>query len=67
MKLSSESQDILKGMAEDKVRLRSRATEKYYEQIFEEIEGAGRKEIKRGFTTCGQMTLCGDIRMKEMK
>ena len=30
---------------EDKLRLQSRATEKYYDQIF---EGVGRKGIRRG-------------------
>ena len=34
VKLFSERQEVLKGMVEDKIRLQSRATEKYYEQIF---------------------------------
>ena len=34
----SERQEALKAMVEDKIRLRGRATEKYYEHIF---EGAG--------------------------
>ena len=38
VKLSSERQEVLKGMVEDKIRLPSRTTEKYYDQIFEEME-----------------------------
>ena len=38
VKLLSEKQKILKGMVEDKIRLQSRAREKYYEQIFEEMK-----------------------------
>ena len=38
VKFSSERQEILKGMVEDKIRLQRRATEKYYEQIFEEMK-----------------------------
>ena len=34
VKLSSERQEVLKGTVEDKIRLQSSATEKYYEQIF---------------------------------
>ena len=36
--LLSERQEMLKGMVEDKIRLQSRATEKYYEQHFHEME-----------------------------
>ena len=38
VKLLSERQEVLKGMVEDKIRLQSRATEKYFEQIFEEMK-----------------------------
>ena len=38
MKLLSDRQEILKGMVEDKIRLPSRTTEKYFDQIFEEME-----------------------------
>ena len=48
MNLLSERQEIFRGMVGDKIRMQSRATEKYHEQIFEEIEGAGRTEIRRG-------------------
>ena len=37
VKSVSERQEILKGMAEDKMRLQRRATEKY-DQIFEEMK-----------------------------
>ena len=33
VKLLSERQDVLMGMVEDKIRLQSRATEKYYEVL----------------------------------
>ena len=38
VKLLSERQEMLKGMIEDKIRLQRRATEKYYEQIFEDMK-----------------------------
>ena len=38
VKQLSERREVLKGMVEDKIRLQSRATEKYYEQISEEME-----------------------------
>ena len=44
-KLLSERQEVLKGMVEDKIRLQSRATEKYYEQIFEEMKEVGREKV----------------------
>ena len=34
VKSSSERQEVLKGMVEDKIRLQSRATEKYYTSIW---------------------------------
>ena len=37
---------LLKGMVEDKVRLQSRATENYYEQIFEEMKELEEKKSK---------------------
>ena len=46
VKLLSERQEVLKGMVEDKIRLQSKATEKYYEQIFEEMKEAAREEVK---------------------
>ena len=38
VKLLSERQEVLNGMVEDKIRLQSRATDKYCEQIFEEMK-----------------------------
>ena len=38
LKLLSERQEVLKGMVEDKIRLQSRAAEKYCEQICEEMK-----------------------------
>ena len=46
VKLSSERQEVLKGMVEDKIRLLCRATEKYYEQIFEEMKELEEKKSK---------------------
>ena len=46
VKFSSERQEVLKGMVEDKIRLQSRATEKYYEQIFEEMKELEEKKSK---------------------
>ena len=46
VKLLSERQEVLKGMVEDKIRLQSRATEKYYEQIFEEMKELEEKKSK---------------------
>ena len=34
----SERQEIFRGMVEDKIRMQGRATEKYYDQIFEEMK-----------------------------
>ena len=34
----SERQEIIRGMLEDKFRMQSRATDKYYDQIFEEMK-----------------------------
>ena len=47
VKLLSERQEVLKGMVEDKVKLQSAATEKYYEQIFEQ-EGCKDLEAREG-------------------
>ena len=37
LKRPSERQEVLAGLVEDKIRLQSQATEKYYETIFEEL------------------------------
>ena len=44
VELLSERQETLKGMVRDKSRLQSRATEKYYDQIFEEMKGLEEKK-----------------------
>ena len=46
VKLLSERQEALKGMVEDKIRLQSRATEKYCEQMFEEMKELEDKKSK---------------------
>ena len=38
VKFLSERQELLKGMVQDKIRLQSRATEKSYDQILEEMK-----------------------------
>ena len=43
MKVLSKRQEIMRGMAEDKIWLQCRATEKYHDQIFEEM-----KELEEG-------------------
>ena len=42
----SERQEIFRGMVEDKIRMWSRATEKYYDQIFEEMKELEEKKSK---------------------
>ena len=44
VKLFSERQEVLNVMVEDKTRLQSEATEKYYETVFEEL---GELEVKK--------------------
>ena len=46
MKLVSERQDVLAGLVEDKIRLQRKATEKYYEMIFEEMRELEEKKSK---------------------
>ena len=42
----SERQEVLVGLVEDKSRLQSKATEKYYETIFEEMRELEEKKSK---------------------
>ena len=44
--LLSETQEISRGMADDKIWLQSRATEKNYQQIFEEMKKLEEKKPK---------------------
>ena len=53
----SERQDVLAGLVEDKIRLQRKATAKYHETIFEELEEKKSKEasgvsLKHSFLTC---------------
>ena len=47
VKLSSERQEVLGGLVADKSRLQSKATEKYYETIFEETRELEEKSQKK--------------------
>ena len=49
----SERQDTSKSTMEDKVKLQSRATGRYHDQIFEE-KGAVRTEVRRSSTMCAE-------------
>ena len=57
----------LKSMVEDKIRLQSRATEKYHEQIFEEMKELEKRNHKRLWNLCRKSKICGDVRMNAMK
>ena len=46
VKLLSERHEVLAGLVEDKIRLQSKATEKYYETIFEELRKLEEKKSK---------------------
>ena len=51
VKLLSERQEVLTGMVEDKIKLQSRATEKYYKQISEEMKELEEKTFKGSLVT----------------
>ena len=44
-KLVSERQEVLAGLMEDKIRIQSKATEKYNKTIVRGAEGVGREEV----------------------
>ena len=46
VKLLSERQEVLKGMVEDNIRLQSKATDKYDEQIFQEMKELDERKSK---------------------
>ena len=46
VKMLSERQEVLAGLVEDKIRIQSEATEKYYETIFEELRELEVKKSK---------------------
>ena len=64
MNLLCERQKMCKDMVEVKIKMQSKAAEKYYEQILCGDEGAGRKKVKKDFVASSEY---GDIRTKEMK
>ena len=66
----SERQEILKSPMEDKLKLQSRANERYHDQIFEEIKELEQKKSAEALLMVQKKArLCGDIRMEveEMK
>ena len=46
VKLTSEKQEVLAGLVEDRIRLQSKATEKYHETLFEELRELEEKKSK---------------------
>ena len=54
-------------MVEDKIRLQSRETDKYYEQIIEEMKQLEEKKSEEALQRVQKNTIRGTIRMKEMK
>ena len=51
VKLLIERQEVLAGLVEDKIRLQSKATEKYCETIFGELRDLEEKKSKEAFVT----------------
>ena len=56
VKLPSERQEVLAGLVEDKSRLQSQATEKYYETIFEEMREFEEKTSKEALVLLQKKT-----------
>ena len=52
---------------EDKLKLQSRANERYHDQIFEEIKELEQKKSEEALRMVQKKQDHGDIRMKEMK
>ena len=50
MKLFSERQEVLAGLVEDSIRLQSKATDKYYETIVEELRELEVKKSKEALS-----------------
>ena len=64
----SERQEIFRGMVEHKFRVQSRATEKNYEQIFEEMKELEEKKPEEALPNCAfKITIYGNTRTIEMK
>ena len=51
MNYLSERQEIVRGMVEDKIMMQNRATEKNYEQIFEEMKELEEKKSEDALPT----------------
>ena len=55
-------------MVEDKIRMQSRAAEKYYDQIFEEMKELEEKKSEEGLCyLCRKSLIYGYFRTKEVK
>ena len=63
----SERRETFRGMVEDKIRMQSRATENYFDQIFEEMKELQERNQTRLCYLCRKSSIYGDIRTKEMK
>ena len=55
---SSGRQEVLAGFVEDKIRLQSKATEKYCETIFEELMELEEKRSKEALVLVQKNTFC---------
>ena len=63
--LLSVRQEVLAVLVEDKSRLPSKATEKYYETVFEKMRELEEKKVKRSLRTCTEKnTFCHDVKVK---
>ena len=64
MESLSERQEVLSDLVEDKSRIHSKATEKYYETIFEEMRELEEKKSKEALTLIQKSTFCYDVKAK---
>ena len=67
VKCLSERQEIFRSMLEDKIRMQSRATEKYDDKIFEEMQELEEEKSEEALLFVQKSSIYGDIRTKEMK
>ena len=67
VKLLSVRREKLKGMIEDRIRLQNRATEKYYEHIFEEMKEMEEKKSVEALPFVQKKSIYEDFRTKEMQ
>ena len=63
----SDRQQMFKSTMKDKLRLQSRATEKYHDQIFEEIQELEEKILEEAMLIVQKKDDYGDIRMRGMQ